>query len=186
MVDLRYNPQAKPSELTGGLYRAVAPIRQVYRPTEWNAYHVILRGSRVTVDLNKTRILDLDLSRQTDRVSRHDGSQAPALKDRPQGGHIGFQELSRGGDHVQIRNAQIRDWCAANDKILFDFGDIESWDPGGTYSPDISDDCAWCTDWCASHTCPECDACAHSHCFNCHLKGKAFWWMMARISGWEG
>ena len=27
---------------------------------------------------------------------------------------------------------------------------------------------------------------AHSHCLNCYQKGKAFWWMMARIAGWDG
>src|SRR4026207_849866 len=38
MADFRYNPQAKDSELTGGLYRAIAPRKQVYKPTEWNTY----------------------------------------------------------------------------------------------------------------------------------------------------
>jgi len=41
-------------------------------------------------------------------VKRHNGTDAPPVKDRPRKGHIGFQELSRGGDHVQIRNARIR------------------------------------------------------------------------------
>jgi hypothetical protein len=27
--------------------------------------------------------------------------------------------------------------------------------------------------------------CAHSHCFNCYLKGKAFWWLLARMAGWS-
>jgi hypothetical protein len=98
----------------------------------------------------------------------------------------GHTDGSGADGNLRARNAQIRSWCAANDKILFDFEDIESWDPDGNYYPDISDDCGWCTDWCASHTCPECSSCAHSHCYNCYLKGKAFWWMMARISGWEG
>src|SRR5882762_5565271 len=40
MADFRYNPEAKDSELTGGFYRAVAPKKQVYKPTEWNKYHV--------------------------------------------------------------------------------------------------------------------------------------------------
>ena len=39
-------------------------------------------------------------------------------------------------------------------------------------------------DWCASHSCPTCGDCPHSHCFNCYQKGKAFWWMMAKIYGW--
>ncbi len=108
MADLRYNPSAKDSELTGGLYRAVAPKEQVYRPTEWNRYRIRLSGSRMKVDLNGTRILDLDLSRQDAKVLRHDGSEAPPIRDRPHKGHIGFQELSRDGQ-ILIRNARIRE-----------------------------------------------------------------------------
>ncbi len=108
MADLRYNPQAKDSELTGGLYRAVAPTKQVYRPTEWNRYQVTLQGSRLRVVLNGETIQDLDLEKQTQEVRRHDGTLAPPIKDRPRKGHIGFQELSRGGDHVLIRNARIK------------------------------------------------------------------------------
>jgi len=88
------------------------------------------------------------------------------------------------GGNLYARNNQIRDWCAANDKVLFDFADIESWDPDGTYYPDESDYCNWCYTWCGTHTCPSC-GCAHSHCFNCYLKGKGFWWMMARVRGWD-
>jgi hypothetical protein len=86
--------------------------------------------------------------------------------------------------NLYARNNQIRAYCNANDKILFDFADIESYDPDGNYYPDETDYCNWCTDWCATHTCPEC-GCAHSQCFNCYQKGKAWWWMMARISGWN-
>lgn len=87
--------------------------------------------------------------------------------------------------NLYIRNNQIRDYCAANNKILFDFADIESYDPDGTFYPDETDACNWCADWCAVHTCPTCGSCAHSHCFNCYQKGKAFWWMMATIAGWN-
>ncbi len=108
MADVRYNPQAKDSELTGGLYRAVAPTKQVYRPTDWNRYEITLKGDRLKVVLNGETIQDLNLSEQTQTVKRHDGNDAPPIKDRPRRGHIGFQELSRGGDHVMIRNARIR------------------------------------------------------------------------------
>jgi len=53
-------------------------------------------------------IHDLDLNEQDQKVLRHNGQPAPAVKDRPRRGHIGFQELSRGGAHVQIRNARIK------------------------------------------------------------------------------
>ncbi|MCP4580949.1 MAG: hypothetical protein GY839_04985 [candidate division Zixibacteria bacterium] len=86
---------------------------------------------------------------------------------------------------LYARNNQIRDYCNLNDKILFDFADIESYDPDGNYYPDESDYCNWCYDWCAVHSCPSCGSCAHSHCFNCYQKGKAFWWMMARVDGWQ-
>jgi len=108
MADFRYNPEAKDSELTGGLYRAVAPKKQVYRPTEWNRYRIECRGTRVKVELNAEPILDVNLDEQTTTVKRHDGTDAPPLKDRPRRGHIGFQELSRDGSHVEIRNAGIR------------------------------------------------------------------------------
>jgi hypothetical protein len=87
---------------------------------------------------------------------------------------------------LRIRNRQIRRYCEDNNKILFDFEDIESWDPDGNYYPDESDGCEWCDAWCASHDCPNCGECAHSHCFNCYQKGKAFWTMMALLTGWDG
>ena len=108
MADLRYNPQAKDSELTGGLYRAVAPTKQVYQPTAWNRYRVTLQGEHLTVVLNGVTIQDLQLDEQKQPVQRHDGTSAPTIQTRPRRGHLGFQELSRGGDHVLIRNARIK------------------------------------------------------------------------------
>lgn len=93
--------------------------------------------------------------------------------------------------NLYTRNNQIRAYCEAHGKYLFDFADIESYDPAGNYYADASDACEWCDDWCEAFDCPECD-CAHSHCFNCYQKGKAFWWLLAHIAGadaswdWEG
>jgi hypothetical protein len=110
MADFRYNPQAKDSELTGGIYRAVAPTKQVYKPTEWNKYHVTLKGDHLRVVLNGETIQDLNLGEQNQSVKRHNDTDAPPVKDRPRRGHIGFQELSRGAEHVRIRNARIKVW----------------------------------------------------------------------------
>lgn len=108
MADFRYNPQAKPSELTGGLYRALAPSAQVYQPEQWNRMRVTLQGPKITVVLNGKTIQDNDLSTNTTAVLRHNGTPAPALKDRPARGRLGFQNLSRDGGQVEIRGAKIK------------------------------------------------------------------------------
>jgi hypothetical protein len=58
--------------------------------------------------LNDEVIQDLNLNEQNQEVKRHNGALAPPVKDRPRKGHIGFQELSRGGAHALIRNARIK------------------------------------------------------------------------------
>lgn len=107
MADLRYNPDARDSELTGGIYRALAPLKQVYRPGEWNRYRVELRGPLIRAWLNGELIQDVNLDQATAEVLRHDGTPAVPLAERPRRGRIGFQDLSRDGAHVMIRHARI-------------------------------------------------------------------------------
>lgn len=102
--------------------------------------------------------------------------------------------------NLNVRNNQVRDFCIANGKILFDFADIESYDPNGNYFLDkgAEDDCDywidsvkhnWADEWCAAHPgsdlCISC-SCAHSKPLNCNQKARAVWWMMARLAGWDG
>ena len=108
-ADVRYNPDAKDSELTGGIYRAIAPTKQVYKPTEWNRCRIELIGERLKVTLNGERIQDVDLKKFDQPVKRHDGSDAPPVKDRPRKGHIGFQHLSRNNEPVWIKEVRLRE-----------------------------------------------------------------------------
>lgn len=109
IADFRYNESAKDSELTGGIYRAIAPREQVYKPTEWNSVRIELRGTRLKATLNGAVIHDTDLRQHDEEVKRHDGSIAPPVKDRPLEGHIGFQHLSRDNAPVLYRNVRIRE-----------------------------------------------------------------------------
>ena len=103
--------------------------------------------------------------------------------------------------NVPIRNKQIRDYCLANNKILYDFADIESYDPDGDYFGDklVNDACDydsngdgtrdrnWAIIWQNAHPgqwydCPS----AHSQPLNANLKAYAAWHLWARLAGWDG
>jgi hypothetical protein len=101
--------------------------------------------------------------------------------------------------NLHRRNEQIRAFCRAHNKVLFDFADIESYDPDNRYYLDRnandgcyydsdgngSQDANWAELWCSAHP-GECSAvrCAHSKSLNCDRKGRAVWCMLARLAGW--
>jgi hypothetical protein len=109
VADLRYNPAAKDSELTAGIYRAIAPSKQVYKPTEWNTIKIELKGTKLKGTVNGELVQDIDLSKFDKPVKRHDNTDAPPVKDRPGKGHIGFQHLSRNNEPVLIRGAKLKE-----------------------------------------------------------------------------
>ncbi|PIE89108.1 MAG: hypothetical protein CR997_12595 [Acidobacteria bacterium] len=95
--------------------------------------------------------------------------------------------------NLHERNNQIRQYCQTNNKILYDFADIESYDPDGNYFLDLNADDAcnyelngetlnWAVQWCDANP-GVCSSvhCAHSHSLNCDRKGVAFWWLLTQL-----
>ncbi len=103
--------------------------------------------------------------------------------------------------NLHIRNEQIRKYCNENKKLLFDFEDIESYDPDGSFFGDKkpNDNCDfdsdnngsrdknWAIQWQNTHTenvdWYQCSS-AHSQPLNANQKAYAAWWLWAKLAGW--
>jgi hypothetical protein len=120
-------------------------------------------------------------------------SEFPGMRFIYMTGHAEYVDQWSGGD-LDRNNRMVRQYVLAHNKVLFDFYDIDTHDPSGKYHLNASDACTWCASWCSKHL-ADCKGlevsewpgeCAHSHPFDCSMKAKAFWWMMARLAGWDG
>ena len=119
-------------------------------------------------------------------------SEYPDVKFVYMTGHADGTGLS---GNLHLRNQQIRNYCISNNKVLYDFYDIECYDPDNNYFGDknVNDDCSytggnWAIEWQNTHTegvdWYNCSA-AHTQPLNANQKAYTAWWLWARLAGWD-
>ena len=94
------------------------------------------------------------------------------------------QSTSDSGYNRWLRNEQIRQYCQDNDKILFDFADLDCWSDGvhSTYDFVVGEETLKIP---VEHPDFNGDEAAHTTYTSCEQKGKGFWWLMAMLAGWN-
>ena len=108
-------------------------------------------------------------------------------------GHVDIWDDANNKAACQV----IRAWCSTGNRVLYDFNDIEHYDPAGTYYPFVNDDCGvydaaggtqtgnWATAWQNSHVenvdWYNCGS-AHSEPLNANRKAYAAWALWCRIA----
>ena len=91
----------------------------------------------------------------------------------------------------------IREWCSVSNRVLYDFNDIEHFNPDGTYFEFVEDDCGtfdgaggnstgnWATEWQTSHVQNvdwySCGS-AHSEPLNANMKAYAAWALWCQLA----
>jgi hypothetical protein len=127
-------------------------------------------------------------------------------------GHAQGQGEDMTPDSVHYNNQLIRAHAQAHGRTLFDFADIEAYDPDEAYFWDLFlqdkldyNGGNWAVEWIAANPGSELDqlttgdgvsgygglgSCAHSASpsdatLNCILKARAAWWMFAELAGWR-
>ncbi|MGB9721258.1 MAG: hypothetical protein ACPL28_07270 [bacterium] len=95
------------------------------------------------------------------------------------------QAMDADGYNRYQRNQQIRQFCNDHHFALFDFADLDAWYYDGSSWEQATYDYNGTT---VPHEHPnfQGDEGGHTTFESCEQKGRAVWWMLARIAGWQG
>lgn len=86
---------------TGSIYGVVPSSSQPNKPLgEWNSYRIVCKGTKVTIELNGTKIVDADLE---EHKEKHGKAHPGILRDK---GFVGVQDH---GGKIEFRNVFIKE-----------------------------------------------------------------------------
>lgn len=89
----------QPWQQTGSVYEVIPASKIVTRPPgEWNSMMIVLKGSKILIDVNQTKLVQDDLSKYVETKKNHPGLTRKT-------GHVGFQSYNL---RVEFRNIWIK------------------------------------------------------------------------------
>jgi hypothetical protein len=96
------------------------------------------------------------------------------------------QNTGSAGYNRYLRNEEIRQFCLNNNRVLYDFADLDSW----WYNPatELWEQNTYDYEGTAvplEHEQFNGDEAAHTTIESCKQKGRVVWWMTALLAGWE-